>query len=65
MNRQDRDVYPLIYVIQDNVFGYAIEEHAFFAKVRYSVNGIEYNTWLENDEFLFLAGTEHDESSRV
>lgn len=49
---QDRNVYPLVYVIQENVFGYLIQENAFFSKVRYSVGGMEYNTWLENDEFL-------------
>ncbi len=58
MTRQeekDRNSYSLVYVIQDNAFGYLIEEHAFFSMVRYSVGGMEYNTWLENDEFLTLA----------
>ncbi len=67
MNHQaeeDRNLYPLIFVIEDGVFGYAIEQHAFFAKVRYSVNGIEYNTWLENDEFIYMAEIGY-ESDRV
>lgn len=49
---EDRNSYPLIYIIEERVWGFLIQENAFFSEVKYSIGGIEYNTCLENDEFF-------------
>ncbi|XAO35346.1 hypothetical protein SEA_FRANCOB_176 [Streptomyces phage Francob] len=49
---EDRDNYPLVYIIEERVWGFLVTENAYFSEVKYSVGGIEYNTCLENDEFI-------------
>lgn len=49
---EDRNSYPLIYIIEERTWGFLIQENAFYSEVKYSVGGIEYNTCLENDEFF-------------
>ncbi|AXH68860.1 hypothetical protein SEA_COMRADE_172 [Streptomyces phage Comrade] len=49
---EDRDNYPLIYIIQEGVWGFLVQENAFYSQVKYSVDGFEYNTSLDNDEFI-------------
>ncbi len=49
----DRGVYPLIYIIDEMVYGVLISEGAFASKVRYTVGGIEFDgVFVGNDEFL-------------
>lgn len=49
----DREVYPLIYVIDEGVYGVLISEGAFASKVRYTAGGVEYDgVYVGNDEFL-------------
>lgn len=49
---EDRNSYPLIYIIEERVWGFLVQENAYFSEVKYSIGGIEYNTCLENDEFF-------------
>jgi hypothetical protein len=50
---EDRNHFPLIYIIQEGVLGVAKHVHAYYSEVYYVAGGIEYNVVLENDEFLF------------
>lgn len=50
---EDRNSYPLIYILSEGVYGVAIQVNAFHSNVRYYKGGIEYNVSLENDEILF------------
>jgi hypothetical protein len=49
----DREVYSLIYIIEEQVYGVLLNEGAFASKVRYTAGGIEYDgVFIGNDEFL-------------
>ncbi len=60
---KDREVYQLIHIIDEGVYGVLISEGAFASKVRYSAGGIEYDgVFVGNDEFLTLDTlTEYEE----
>lgn len=49
----DREVFPLIFMIDEGVYGVLLSEGAFASRVRYTVDGIEYDgVYVGNDEFL-------------
>jgi len=55
MNRlvSDREIHPLIYIIDEGVYGVLLSEGAFASRVRYAAGGIEYDgVYVGNDEFL-------------
>jgi hypothetical protein len=59
----DREIYQLIYIIDDGVYGVLLSEGAFASKVRYTAGGIEFDgVFVGNDEFLPLDTlTEYEE----
>jgi len=58
----DREVYPLIYIIDEGVYGVLISGGAFASRVRYTTGGIEYDgVYVGNDEFLELDTMEYEE----
>lgn len=49
---EDRGTFPLIYILEEGVYGVVISLGAYCSRVHYSVAGISYDTILENDEFF-------------
>jgi len=57
----ERDIYPLVYVIEEGVLGFLTQENAYWSRVRYFAGGFEYNVMLGNDEFLLLDENKSEE----
>lgn len=47
-NREDVDV---VFFIEEGVLGLVLERKASMSNVRYFANGIEYEGWVDNNDF--------------
>jgi hypothetical protein len=44
----------LVYIPFEECYGHVIHLGAYVSKVRYSIDGIQYETFIENEDIVFL-----------
>lgn len=57
MPGEDFQSMTYVWVIEENVRGRVINLGAHYARVRYTINGIDFEVDLLNDEFLLMEDT--------
>lgn len=43
-----------VWLIDDSVWAEVLSQHAFYIKVKYTLNGINYEEIVQNDDFLTM-----------
>lgn len=46
--------YQIVWIHEEQTYGLLTQEGAFVSMIRYTKDGLEYNTYFENDEFTVL-----------
>lgn len=48
------DRYRIVWIHEEQVYGTILSEGAFVSLIRYSKDGMEYEVYLENEEFTLM-----------
>lgn len=48
------EVYPFIYIPSEESFGRVVDLGAYGSMVNYSVSGIDYTVFMDNEDFVFV-----------
>lgn len=54
MEKWSEDRYTIIWIHEEQVYGVIVTVGTYASLVKYNKDGIEYKTYLENDEFTIL-----------
>ncbi len=55
------EVHPIVYLLEEGVYGFVLEWAGDLALVQYSIDHIEFKEYLEADEYEIIAGITFEE----
>lgn len=54
MAKESNDKYQIVWLHEEQCYGVIVKQIPFFALIKYNKDGIEYQTFFEEDEYTFL-----------
>jgi hypothetical protein len=54
LQRKNKEVYPIVFIFAEQTHGIVEREGAHASLVSYNKDGFDYETWMDNNEFVVL-----------
>ena len=48
--------FEIVWLEEERTFAELVSMGAYYSRIRYSRNGIDYDTWIANDEYKYIEG---------